>query len=87
MKVLHGAQQCFTGDFCACLQKGTCIVAGGSEAQNEETQALAAQLIGCKPFNRSALHVQVSAPHLCEISSKRPCWGEMFIDLATRWLS
>ena len=62
-------------------------MAGGSEAQNEETQALAAQLIGCKPFNRSALHVQASAPHLCESLSERPCWGELYIDLATSWLS
>ena len=46
---------------CADLQNGTCIVAGGSEAQNEETQALAAQLIGCTYFNRTAMHVQASA--------------------------
>jgi len=51
------------------LQKGTCIVAGGSEAQNEKTQELAANLIGCKAFNRSELHVQASAsPHLLELS-------------------
>ena len=42
------------------LQNGTCIVAGGSEAQNEETQAIAAQLIGCKYFNRTAMHMQAS---------------------------
>ena len=46
---------------CAGMQNGTCIVAGGSEAQNEETQALAAQLIGCTYFNRTAMHVQASA--------------------------
>ena len=51
------------------LQNGTCIVAGGSEAQNEETQELATKLIGCKAFNRSELHVQASAsPHLQEMS-------------------
>lgn len=43
------------------LQNGTCIVAGGSEAQNQETQELAARVIGCKPFNRTALHVQAGA--------------------------
>lgn len=43
-------------------------MAGGSEAQNEETQELAANLIGCKAFNRSELHVQASAsPHLLEL--------------------
>ena len=46
---------------CANLQNGTCIVAGGSEVQIEETQAMAAQLIGCKYFNRTAMHVQASA--------------------------
>ncbi|CAL5226801.1 g9662 [Coccomyxa viridis] len=44
------------------VKKGTCIVAGGSEAQNEEAQALAAQTIGCKPLNRSALHMQEGDP-------------------------
>ena len=39
-------------------------MAGGSEAQNEEAQALAAQTIGCKPFNRTAVHMQACISHL-----------------------
>ncbi len=39
-------------------------MAGGSEAQNEEAQALAAQTIGCKPFNRTALHMQACTSSL-----------------------
>ena len=53
---------CWPAQGCSAnLQNGTCIVAGGSEAQNEETQAMAAQLIGCTYINRTAMHVQASA--------------------------
>ena len=59
-------------------------MAGGSEAQNEETQALAAQLIGCKYFNRTAMHVQASASQDLRVSvsdvylwqSSLRCWVE-----------
>lgn len=44
-------------------------MAGGSEAQNEEAQALAAQTIGCKPLNRSALHMQACISHPLYISA------------------
>ncbi len=55
------------------MQNGTCIVAGGSEAQNEETQALAAQLIGCTYFNRTAMHVQASASQDVNVSVPEFC--------------
>ena len=70
LQCLLGKKYCFLRDVSvrlgqsqpvAHLQNGTCIVAGGSEAQNEETQALAAQAIGCKSFNRTALHMQACA--------------------------
>jgi hypothetical protein len=50
------------------LQNGTCIIAGGDEKLNAETAALAGKLIGCKPFDRTKLHLSVrsgSTPHAC----------------------
>ena len=45
--------------FAACVQNGTCIIAGGDEKLNAETAALAGKLIGCKPFDRTSLHLSV----------------------------
>ncbi|KAK9918027.1 hypothetical protein WJX75_000668 [Coccomyxa subellipsoidea] len=44
------------------VKNGTCIIAGGDEALNAETAALAASLIGCKTFNRTAVHHQAGDP-------------------------
>ncbi|CAL8464116.1 g3651 [Coccomyxa elongata] len=44
------------------VKGGTCIIAGGDEAVNAETADLAAQQIGCKAFNRTAVHHQPGDP-------------------------